>query len=80
MFACGPSLMCDAQTQYCYHFVGVVVLLDAGGNYSCQTLPACDAATACDCLASSSSLVTCSCVDTGGDVTDTCTCHTCATH
>jgi hypothetical protein len=40
-------------------------------------LPACDAATTCGCLPTTSPVLTCSCFDNGGAITDTCTCRAC---
>jgi hypothetical protein len=77
-FPCGPGLSCDPTTQYCYHFISSVILLDAAANYACMVLPACDAADPCSCMPPAGSLDTCSCVDTGGDVTRTCSCKVCS--
>jgi hypothetical protein len=57
--------------------VSTVVLLDAAANYSCQPLPACDAADKCSCIPPGSGLDTCTCADQAGDITDTCSCRVC---
>jgi hypothetical protein len=75
-FACGTGLTCDRRTQYCYHFASSLALGDAGANYSCQSLPSCDAADPCSCLVASG-LDSCSCSYSGG-WTRTCMCTVCS--
>ena len=59
-----------------------VVPLDASSRYSCVALPACDASDVCICIQGGSSILEgsnivptmqCSCNDSGGDITRTCT-------
>jgi hypothetical protein len=70
-FACGPGLRCDRATQYCYEVL-LVPLIDSGARvaYSCKSLPACDAASECSCIARGP--LACSCADRGGAITETC--------
>jgi hypothetical protein len=66
----------------------IVFPLDAGSRYSCLALPACDASDACVCIQGGGGIVTpvttlsanivptgptCSCSDSKGDITRTCT-------
>jgi hypothetical protein len=60
----------------------IVVPLDASSRYSCVALPACDASDVCICIQGGSSILEgsnivptmqCSCNDSGGDITRTCT-------
>jgi len=78
-FPCGPSLMCDAKTQYCSHATSsTIIVVDSGSTYSCEPLPACDAADICSCFVTSP-VDTCTCTDDGSGITRTCSCRVCAT-
>jgi len=78
-FACGPSLMCDSKTQYCSHAASstIIIVADSASAYSCEPLPACDAADICSCFVTSP-VDTCTCTDDGGGITRTCMCRVCA--
>ncbi len=78
-FACGPSLMCDSKTEYCSHAASstIIIVADSASAYSCEPLPACDAADICSCFVTSP-VDTCTCTDDGGGITRTCMCRVCA--
>jgi hypothetical protein len=60
-FACGPSLLCVAQTQFCRHgFTGADG--SPGDTYACLTIPAqCEPQPSCTCIETTSVSNGCSC-------------------
>ncbi len=64
LFACGPTLACDAQTQFCMHTAGPS---SPDGStpetYSCRAIPAqCEPGPTCTCLSMTTATNGCPCM------------------